>query len=83
MKDLYQVIKAPVITEKSTAQASQGKCTFKVEKRASKREIKRAVEKLFNVAVLDVATANVRGDWKRAVVTLKEGDKIELFDLST
>lgn len=85
--NLYQVIKQPIITEKSTAQASQGKYTFEVDKKASKGEIKRAVEELFGVKVLDVRTANirgkgVRGDWKKAVVTLKEGDKIDIFDLS-
>lgn len=96
MKNLYQVIKRPIITEKSTAQASQGKYTFKVDKRASKEEVKLAVEKLFGVKVLDVKTANIRGkevrvgrrrtaskksDWKKAVATLKEGNKIELFEV--
>lgn len=95
MKNIYQVIKEPVITEKSTAQTAQNKYTFKVEKKTSKEDIKRAVEKLFGVKVLDVTTVNVRGkevhvgrrrtasrksDWKKAVVTLKEGDKIELFE---
>lgn len=98
MKNLYQVIKRPIITEKSTAQASRGKYTWEVSERASKMEIGQAVEKLFGVTVLDVETANVRGkavragrrrtpakksDWKKAVVTVKEGEKIELFDLST
>lgn len=96
MKNLYQVIKRPIITEKSTAQATQGKYTFEVDKKASKGEIRRAVEELFNVKVLDVKTTNVRGkqvrvgrrrtlskgsDWKKAVVTLKEGDKIDLFEV--
>jgi len=86
MKNLYQVIKRPVITEKSALQASQGKYTFEVDKRAAKGEVKRAVEKIFGVVVLNVQTANVKGkgkksDWKKAVVTLKEGDKIELFEV--
>lgn len=96
MKNLYQVIKRPIITEKSTAQAAQGKYTWEVSEKASKREIGQAVEKLFGVTVLDVKTANVKGkevrrgrrrapgktsDWKKAVVTLKEGDKIELFEV--
>lgn len=86
MKDLYQVVKEPIITEKSTAQTAQGKYTFKVEKKVSKGDIRRAVEKLFGVKVLDVKTANVRGkgvrsDWKKAVVTLKEGDKIDIFEV--
>lgn len=78
--NLYQVVKKPIVTEKSTMQASQGKYVFEVDKRASKKDIKQAVEKLFSVTVLGVTTANVRGDWKKAVVTLKEGDKIELFE---
>lgn len=96
MKNLYQVIKRPIMTEKSAAQASRSKYTWEVSERASKREIGQAVEKLFGVTVLDVTTANVKGkavragrrrtisknsDWKKAVVTLKEGDKIELFEV--
>ncbi len=96
MKNLYQVIKKPVITEKSTNQVADGKYTFEVDKRAAKNEVEQAVEKLFGVTVLDVRTANTKGkevragrrrtlgkkpDWKKAVVTLKEGDKIELFEV--
>lgn len=96
MKNLYQIIKRPVITEKSTSQVAENKYTFEVDQRASKSEIGRAVEKLFGVTVSDVRTANVKGkevrtgrrrapgktsDWKKAVVTLKEGDKIELFEV--
>ena len=86
MKNLYQVIKRPVITEKSALQVADSKYTFKVEKGASKGEIKQAIEKLFGVTVLDVKTMNVKGkgkksDGKKAVVTLKEGDKIELFEV--
>ena len=96
MKNLYQVIKKPIITEKSTSQVAENKYTFEVDKRAAKNEVKQAVEKLFGVTVLDVRTANIKGkevragrrrtlgkksDWKKAVVTLKEGDKIELFEV--
>ncbi len=96
MKNLYQVVKRPIITEKSTAQAAENKYTFEVDRRASKNEIAAAVEKLFGVTVLDIQAANVKGktkragrrrttskmsDWKKAVVTLKEGDKIELFEV--
>ena len=81
MKNLYQVVKQPIITEKSTALSATGKYTFEVEKRASKGEIGRAVEKLFGVTVLDVQTMNVPRGWKKAMVTLKEGDKIELFEV--
>jgi len=81
MKNLYQVLKKPIITEKSMAQAMQGKYTFEVEKRASKGEVKQAVEKLFNVTVLGVRTAHAHEGFKKAIVTLKEGDKIELFEV--
>ena len=96
MKNLYQVIKRPIVTEKSTLQAVQNKYTFEVDERATKDEVKRAVERSFGVKVLDVKTANVKGkevragrrrgfskrpDWKKATVTLKEGDKIELFEV--
>ena len=86
MKSLYQVIKEPVITEKSAMQVANSKYTFEVEKRASKGEIKQAVEKIFGVTVLDVHVMNVKGkgkkpDWKKTVVTLKEGDKIGLFEV--
>lgn len=81
MKDLYQVIKKPVITEKSMAQAMLGKYTFEVGKRCSKGEVKQAVEKIFGVTVLDVQTMSVPKGWKKAIVTLKEGDKIELFEV--
>ena len=86
MKSLHQVIKKPLITEKSTREASRGKYTFAVDKVATKGEIEQAVEKTFGVTVLDVQSANVRGkakksDWKKAVVTVKEGEKIELFEV--
>jgi large subunit ribosomal protein L23 len=95
MKNSYQVVKRPIITEKSTAQAAGNKYTFEVDKRASKNEIKQAVEKLFAVTVLGVQTINIKGktvrrgrrrtptkqsDWKKALVTVKEGEKIELFE---
>ena len=96
MKNIYQIIKRPIITEKSTSQVAENKYTFEVDKRAAKNEVKQAVEKLFGVTVLDVRTANIKGkevragrrrtlgkkpDLKKAVVTLKEGDKIELFEV--
>lgn len=97
MKNIHQVIKRPIITEKSTAlSAAENKYIFEVDKKTSKGEIKQAVEELFKVKVLGVKTANVRGkegrvgrrrtlskkpSWKRAVVALKEGDKIDLFEV--
>ena len=94
MKDLRQVIKKPVITEKSTIEReSQNIVTFAVHPDANKHEIKLAVESLFDVKVEDVRTLNVRGKmrrvgrhqgqrpaWKKARVRLRAGDSIEFFE---
>lgn len=93
MKNVYSVIKAPVITEKSTIQAEIRKAIFWVDLEANKRDVKVAVEKIFNVKVASVNTQRVPGKMKRmgkfegqkqtrkkAYVTLKEGEKIELFE---
>ena len=94
MKDHYSIIKAPVITEKSTAAlANDNKVVFWVEPSANKKDIKEAVEKAFNVKVAGVNTQKVPGKLKKmgkhagikptrkkAYVTLKEGHKIELFE---
>ena len=77
------VIIKPVVTEKSNDEVQLGKYTFKVNKKATKVDIKRAVEKLFGVKVLSVNTMNVNGkakrvgryvgktsDWKKAIVTI-------------
>ncbi|MDQ7823182.1 MAG: 50S ribosomal protein L23 [Candidatus Eremiobacteraeota bacterium] len=91
MKTVRDIIKKPIITEKSMEGAAINKYTFKVEKTANKVEIRKAIEKIFNVKVISVNTLNVTGkvrrrgkyegrtsDWKKAIVTLKEGDKIEI-----
>ncbi|MZP30255.1 50S ribosomal protein L23 [Heliobacterium undosum] len=93
MRSPYDVLKKPVISERSMDLAQENKYTFVVEPKANKIEIKHAVEQLFNVKVLDVHTMNVKGkpkrmgkyagrtaDKKKAIVTLKEGDKIEIFE---
>ena len=77
------IIIKPVITEKSNDAVQEGKYTFKVNKKATKIDIKRAVEKLFDVKVADVKTMTVKGktkrmgrsvgktsDWKKAIVTI-------------
>ena len=77
------IILAPVVTEKSSDGIAEGKYTFKVNKKATKIDIKRAVEKLFEVKVLNVNTVTVKGkekrvgrnvgktsDWKKAIVTI-------------
>jgi large subunit ribosomal protein L23 len=91
--DLYQVLRRPVITEKNTALQAQGKYVFEVAGEANKPQIKQAVEKAFNVKVTAVNVMTVPGkgrrvgrqqvltrSWKKAMVTLKPGDKIELFE---
>jgi large subunit ribosomal protein L23 len=96
MRNPEDIIIAPIITEKSYKLAQeQNKYTFKVHPDANKIEIKNAVEKLFKVKVTSVNTINVKpkrkrlgkfegktSSWKKAIVTLKEGDKIELFTAS-
>lgn len=93
MKNYYQIIKNPVVTEKSTAQGAEGKYVFWVDTKANKKDVKEAVEKVFNVTVLGVNTQKVPGKIKRmgkfsgrrpvrkkAYVTLKQGDTIEIFE---
>ncbi len=90
---LYEVLKRPMITEKSTTLAPQGKYVFEVSREANKNEIKIAVEKAFKVTVSAVNVITIPGElkrvgknkvikqpWKKAIVTLKPGDKIELFE---
>ncbi len=91
---LYEVLRRPLITEKNTAlQAPQGKYAFEVAAEANKEQVKQAVEKAFKVSVTRVNVMTVPGkrrrmrggwvmspSWKKAIVTLKPGDKIELFE---
>jgi large subunit ribosomal protein L23 len=94
VKEAHQIIKRPLITEKSTRQKEEGnQIAFVVDPKANKIEIRQAVEKLFKVKVLRVRTMNLVGkrkrlgrffgwqsDWKKAIVTLREGDRIEFFE---
>ncbi|HET8655061.1 MAG TPA: 50S ribosomal protein L23 [Longimicrobiaceae bacterium] len=94
MRNIYDVIVRPVITEKSTEQLDRMRVyTFVVACQANKPEIKDAVERLFNVHVKDVRTMQYRGKerrvgrhtgrraaWKKAVVTLRDGETIEIFE---
>ncbi|MGH7948395.1 MAG: 50S ribosomal protein L23 [Candidatus Binataceae bacterium] len=91
---LEHLIVAPLITEKGTMTAEQAnQVVFKVRPDASKDKIREAVEKMFKVTVLRVRTLNLLGktrrrgrdvgrrpNWKKAYVTLKEGDRIEFFE---
>ncbi|HTL48134.1 MAG TPA: 50S ribosomal protein L23 [Verrucomicrobiae bacterium] len=89
---LYDVIREPVITEKVAKESEKfGKYAFKVDPKANKKQIKSAVEKIFNVHVVKVNTLNYDGKWRRvrfqpgktaawkkAIVTLKKGEKIDI-----
>ncbi|MDI6815162.1 MAG: 50S ribosomal protein L23 [Dehalococcoidales bacterium] len=90
---LYEVLRRPLITEKNTVLQAQGKYAFEVAEGANKHQIKQAVEKAFKVKVTTVNVMTVPGKrrrmgrrqvltppWKKAIVTLKPGDKIELFE---
>ena len=86
----YNVIQQPLLTEKSVGLQTLNQYTFAVDPRATKRDVKRAVETIFKVKVIGVGTMNFYGkqkrvgrhigktsDWKKAIVTLPEGQKIE------
>ncbi len=91
--DIHRVLIKPTITEKSTILQESGKYTFQIAPKANKVEVKEAVEKNFSVTVLDVNISKLRGkrkrygprsvkqpDIKKAVVTLKQGDRINLIE---
>ena len=92
--DIYNVIKGPHITEKSSIQKGlNNQVIFKVDRRANKVEIRHAVETLLKKKVLEVKTMNMRGkkrrqgrntgkrsDWKKAIVILAPGEKLEFFE---
>ncbi len=92
--DYYRILEKPLITEKSTMMQEQGnRVMFQVKRTANKMQIKDAVQSIFNVTVLDVNTINVKPRsrrmgrhvgltkaWKKAIVLLKEGDRIDFFE---
>lgn len=98
-RDVRLVIQRPVVTEKGTGlKEGMNRYVFKVDLSANKRQIKKAVETMFSVKVVDVRTAIYRGkrsvvmnragrfegykpNWKKAYVTLEQGDSIDLFDV--
>ncbi len=93
MREPRDVVIKPIITEKGTFIKSQGKYIFEVAIPANKHEVKKAVENLFKVHVIKVNIIRVNGkvrrlgrftgkrkDWKKAIVTLREGETIELFE---
>ena len=94
MNTIYQVLKGPMLTEKGTLlKETENKVVFKVATTANKIEIKKAVEDIFKVKVDRVSTMNYKGktkrlgrfegkrpDWKKAIVTLKKGEKLDVIE---
>lgn len=94
MKHSYDVLRGPMLTEKGTLlKETENKVMFKVAKSANKIEIKNAIEEIFKVKVARVATMNYMGktkrmgryegkrpDWKKAIVTLKQGEKLDFLE---
>ena len=90
----YDIIRGPLVTEKTTLQKeTHNQLTFKVDRRANRVEIKDAVEKNFNTKVKQIRTIQVKGkvkqrgkilgrrkDWKKAIVTLMPGQRIDFFE---
>jgi large subunit ribosomal protein L23 len=90
----YDIIRRPIITEKTNIQKElANQVTFEVDPRANRIEVQRAIEKIFNVKVAHTRTMHVRGkvkrrgrilgkrrNWKKAVVTLMPGERIEFFE---
>ena len=87
------IIIEPVVSEKSYALMADGKYTFRVDDRAHKTQVAKAVEEIFDVRVLNVRTQTIRSkpkrrglhsgktrSWKKAIVKLAPGDRIELFE---
>lgn len=90
----YDIIKRPLITEKTSIQKeAANQLTFEVDRKANRIEIRRAIERIFNVRVATVRTMQVKGkvkqrgrivgkrrDWKKAIVTLRPGERIDFFE---
>lgn len=93
---MSNIIKKVLVSEKSFADAAKGKYTFVVDREADKHGIAKMCEKLFNITVLTVNSMNIKGkvkttkkikgkrsDFKKVILTLKAGDKIDLFETET
>ena len=90
----YDIIIRPLITEKTSIQKEEhNQVSFEVDRRANRVEIRRAIEKIFNVRVADVRTMQIKGkvkqrgrvvgkrrDWKKAIVNLMPGERIDFFE---
>ncbi len=95
MKDVYRIVRRALVTEKSNILRADNKYVFEVDCRAGKPEIKSAIEELFTVKVVNIHTMTVKGkvkrmgrfegkrpDWKKAIVTVAEGDAIDMLNQS-
>lgn len=93
MQNARDIILRPIISEKTMGLLAENKYTFEVDPQANKSQIKKAVEEIFDVKVIDVSTINMKGKpkrygifrgyrpkWKKAIVTLRAGDRIEFFE---
>lgn len=95
MKQAYEIVKKPIISEQSLREAEAGKYSFIVEKDSSKDEIKKAIESMFGVSVTKVMTNIVKGNktrltkkrrivadasYKKARIVLSKGEKLDIFD---
>lgn len=93
--NLAQIVLKPLITEKATGQGAENKYCFKVEPKANREQVKQAIEQIFGVKVVRANLITVRGksrrvgrsqkvfkraNWKKAIVQLKEGEKLEAFN---
>lgn len=92
-KDAYKVLIRPLVTEKATDLAVLNKYCFEVAQNANKIEIKKAIKSLYGLEPVDIKIINLRGkrirygrvsgkkkNWKKAIITLKQGDKIEIYE---
>jgi large subunit ribosomal protein L23 len=90
---IYEILKRPIVTEKTSLQGEQSRYTFEVDPRANKHQVKEAVEKIFGVEVVSVNIINMPGKsrrygrhvskaypWKKATVKLAEGQSIGFFE---
>ena len=89
----FDIIRRPIVTEKTTAMQEQGRYVFEVANQANKRQVKEAVQAAFSVEVVQINTLNVKGkkkrlgpssvqkrSWKKAIVTLASGQSITIFE---
>lgn len=94
MKSMYDIIKRPIITEKTSQLVENLQYTFEVDPKATKTEIKDAIEKIFNVKVIEIRTINVhrkpkrmqrfegfKAAYKKAIVRLAAGQTIDVFEV--